>query len=263
MMPACTNRFRGAQQGLGLIELMIALVLGLVLVLGVVQVFLASHQTFDLQQRTSTLQEDARFVLSRLSSELRMINMHGCLDLTRLPTPARDAVPAELQQPIRFDAGVLRLVTADLNNEIFEVTTQRAVSNYGAQWLIATNCRDELRIAGSGTVEVMAGDILIPIRQLEYRLDSNRLQLRSNAAGHFETLIEGVAGWDVSFGLAGSADEPGVEGHYVDTLTSSDYGRIRSVRLGLQLSDSPGDLGAARVKTREFSLVVALRNRIN
>lgn len=250
-----------SQRGLSLVELMIALVLGLILVLGVVQVFLASQQAFSLQQRASALQEDARFVLSRLSSELRMVNMFGCLNLARLPASVRDQLPAELDQPIRFEAGVLTLVTADPNTELFASSTSRSVSDYGAQWLLATNCRNQVRMASSGQVSVAPGDVLIPLRQLQYRVHNHQLQVRSNAAGSYETLIEGVAGFEVSFGLAASAAEPGVQGHYVSSVDSTDAGRIRSVRLALQLSDSPADTQAARVQPRDYTLVATLRNR--
>lgn len=256
----CASR---AQRGFGLIELMIALALGLILVVGVVQVFLASNQTFNLQQRAAGLQEDARFVLSRMSSELRMVNMYGCLNLARLPESIRDTLPSELDQPIRFAGGVLTVVTADPNTELFAASATKPVSDYGAQWLIATNCRDDLRIAGSGSVSVEPGDILIPLRQLEYRVNDNQLQVRTNGAGSYETLIEGVAGFDVSFGLASAPDELVVDGNYVSSVASGDSNRIRSVRLALQLSDNPADTATARVRTQEYTLVAALRNRTN
>src|SRR5690554_7187115 len=50
------------------------------------------------------------------------------------------------------------------------------------------------------------------------------LQVRTNGAGNFETLIEGVASFGVQFGLAASADEDGVAGAYVATL-QPDEGR--------------------------------------
>lgn len=251
------------QAGFGLIELMIALTLGLILVAGVVQVFLASNQAFNVQQRASALQEDARFVLSRLSSELRMVNMYGCLNLSRLPESIRDSLPSQLDQPIRFDAGVLTLVTADPNSELFATSASKSVSDYGAQWLIATNCRNDLRIASSGSVSVEAGDILIPLRQLQYRVNNHQLQVRINDAGSYETLIEGVAGFDISFGLASSSNELMVDGNYVNSLASGDFNRIRSVRLALQLSDNPADTTSALVRIQEYTLVAALRNRTN
>jgi len=60
-----------AQSGLSLIELMISLVLGLVLVLGLIQVFLASRQTFATNDAMSKTQENGRFALEFIARSAR------------------------------------------------------------------------------------------------------------------------------------------------------------------------------------------------
>jgi type IV pilus assembly protein PilW len=247
--------------GFGLVELMIALVLGLILVLAVIQVFLASNQTFALQRKVAVTQEDARFVLTRMASEIRMVNMYGCLNRSRLANAS--SFPAELDVPISYDSGRLRIITADSNSEVFPTQTTRSVTGYGARWLMANDCRNEVRIIDSGTVVVNAGDVLIPLRQLEYRVDRHRLQVRSNDSGNFETLIEGVVGLTISFALAENPGDASVAGDYVSILASDEIGRIRSVRLALQLSDNPSSVGNATVSTQEYTVVAALRNRMN
>lgn len=67
------------QSGLSLIELMIALALGLVLTLGVVQVFLGSSQTYRLSDSLGKVQENVRFSLSTLQYDARMAGHFGCL----------------------------------------------------------------------------------------------------------------------------------------------------------------------------------------
>lgn len=67
------------QAGLSLIELMIALALGLVLTLGVTQIFLGSSQTYRLNDGLSVLQENLRFALSNLQYDSRMAGHYGCL----------------------------------------------------------------------------------------------------------------------------------------------------------------------------------------
>lgn len=67
------------QQGLSLVELMIALALGLVLTLGVIQVFTSASQTYRLTDRVAQLQEDMRFILGRMQQEVRMAGHVGCL----------------------------------------------------------------------------------------------------------------------------------------------------------------------------------------
>ena len=66
-------------KGFGLVEIMVALVLGLVVVLGVIQIFLASKNTYVTQNASARMQEDARFALSKLMQEIRLTGMYGCL----------------------------------------------------------------------------------------------------------------------------------------------------------------------------------------
>jgi len=66
------------QRGLGLVELMLAVLLSVFLVLAVVQVFLASSQTNRLQDDLSRLQENGRYAIDSLQQELRMAGYNGC-----------------------------------------------------------------------------------------------------------------------------------------------------------------------------------------
>ena len=66
-------------KGFGLIELLIALALSLIVVLGVVQIFIAAKNTYLSQNAAASMQEDARFVLSKMIQEIRMVGMFGCL----------------------------------------------------------------------------------------------------------------------------------------------------------------------------------------
>lgn len=266
-----TPGFGGRQRysGFGLIELLIALTLGLILVLGVVQVFLASKQTLVVQRAAAILQEDARYLLGRISQELRMVNMYGCLDLTRLPESIRSRIPASFNTPLIYStastSSVLTLVTAIPNSEIFTANTTRSARDYGARWLIVTNCRDteDLRIATADDLQVRPGDWVIPLRQVEYRVKDHVLQVRNNGACHFQTLIEGVVDLSLSFGLAATAQERQVSGGYIDEFAASQAERIRSVKLALQLSDNPQSPEAGQVRTQHFMQVVAIRNRID
>ncbi len=66
------------QRGLSLIELMIALLIGLVLLLGVIQVFSASHTAYTLSQGLARVQENGRFAIDYLSRDIRMAGHMGC-----------------------------------------------------------------------------------------------------------------------------------------------------------------------------------------
>ena len=51
-------------QGLSLVELMVALALGLILLAGLAQMFISSKQGYRIQESTSRLQENARFAVN-------------------------------------------------------------------------------------------------------------------------------------------------------------------------------------------------------
>ncbi|MGM0954233.1 MAG: PilW family protein [Pseudomonadota bacterium] len=67
------------QAGLSLVELIIALALGVVLTAGVARVFLGSSETYRTSDAIAYLQENLRFSLSRISRDVRMAGNKGCM----------------------------------------------------------------------------------------------------------------------------------------------------------------------------------------
>jgi type IV pilus assembly protein PilW len=89
--------------GLTLIELLVALVMGLVLMAGVVTVFVSNKQTYQLQDAMSRLQENGRLALLLLERDLRNAGAGSCLkSVTKvqnmLNTPS--SFPAFMGPPI-------------------------------------------------------------------------------------------------------------------------------------------------------------------
>lgn len=75
MRPAHVSR---TQRGLTLVELMVALVLGLLLMAVVGQVYLVNRATFTAQEQQGLLQEGGRFALEFLARDARMAGLTGC-----------------------------------------------------------------------------------------------------------------------------------------------------------------------------------------
>jgi type IV pilus assembly protein PilW len=67
------------QFGYSLIELMIAITIGLIVLGAVSSVFLTSNQTNKTQDNLARLQENARFVLNKMETDIRMAGYRGCL----------------------------------------------------------------------------------------------------------------------------------------------------------------------------------------
>lgn len=80
MKPSISNRRRfAAQLGLTMVELMVALLLGLLLTGGAIQVFLANRATYEFNNGLQRLQENGRFALDALAYNVRMAGFLGCL----------------------------------------------------------------------------------------------------------------------------------------------------------------------------------------
>ncbi len=66
------------EKGLTLVELMVAMVIGLVLVGGVIQIFVSNKQAYRVQEAMSRVQENGRFAIEIFSRNTRMAGFTGC-----------------------------------------------------------------------------------------------------------------------------------------------------------------------------------------
>ncbi len=72
------KKLQEQQSGLSLVELMVALVIGLVLTAGAIQIFISNKQTYRLESELSRMQETGRFIVDTISKEIRMAGYTGC-----------------------------------------------------------------------------------------------------------------------------------------------------------------------------------------
>ncbi|HWT69049.1 MAG TPA: prepilin-type N-terminal cleavage/methylation domain-containing protein [Pseudomonas sp.] len=232
------------QRGFGLIELLIALTLSLIVVLGVVQVFIAAKNTFVSQNSAAAIQEDARFVLSKMIQEIRMVGMFGCLGTITDASLGGTFNPSQIT-PISWDNANLRLtlVTADVGS-----------SGGTPTWTVVSDCRSSAT-AYSDLRAPAAGQQAFPIRRLIYSLKNGQLTMGVGTGTPSQfVLVDNVSAFNVSFGLASSATDTAASSY---SSNPSDPARIRSVRLSLTLTD-PNN----RVSSQTFNVVAALRNRL-
>lgn len=233
-----------ASKGFGLIELLIALALSLVVVLGVAQIFIAAKNTYVSQNTAAGMQEDARFVLSKMIQEIRMVGMFGCLDMIIDASSAGNFSASQIT-PISWDNANLKLtlVTADVGG-----------SGGVPTWTVISDCRNTAT-AYTGARTPTSGLLAFPIRRLVYSFSNNQLLMGSGAGTPTQqVLVNNVSAFNVSFGLASLATDTAASSY---SSNPSDPARIRSVRLTLTLSD-PND----RVHEQTFNVVAALRNRL-
>lgn len=75
-----TSRQPERMRGFTLVELMVAMTIGLIILAAVSTLFVSSKQTYSTQDRLARLQENARFAMQFIIKDLRLAGDFGCLD---------------------------------------------------------------------------------------------------------------------------------------------------------------------------------------
>jgi len=230
-------------RGFGLIELMIAITLGLIVVLGVTQIFVAAKSTYLAQNTAAGMQEEARFILSKMTREIRMVGMFGCLATSAIDTSAAADFLAVAHTPITWNSAgnALTLVTADIGG-----------NGVAPAWTILSDCRTTATAVPRAGVPV-AGQMAFPLRKQIYALRNNQITV-TGGEGPAAGLVSNVRTFSVSFGIATSATSIAVSSY---SSNPADPATIRSVRLQMTLYDPNG-----QVADQQYSVVAALRNRL-
>jgi type IV pilus assembly protein PilW len=232
----------GSIRGFSLVELLLALAVGLVLVLGGSQVLIGSRATHASQQAAMLLQDDARFVLGKMLQDIRQAGMFGCL-----ATAFIENAPPAFDRPVSWSAGAgsksLTLVTADVGGE-----------GGKPDWTVLSDCTGSARAHMGNTAAPAPGQIRFALRQLTYTFESGQLKVSTPAAPAKAVLVDNVQAFDISFGVA--ANPAAMEVVRYDE-SPADNALIRSVRIRMTLQDPSG-----QVQDQTYSVVAALRNRL-
>lgn len=132
-----------SQRGLTLVELMVSLVLSLVLMLGAMQLFSSSKQTYQLSDSLARVQENGRFALDLIVRDLRLGGYTGCkaeLDFSNLLTISDPAAPE--QWAYDFARPVFAYDGGDTDSPV-TFPTAPSSGSAGAAWVLG-NANDEV-----------------------------------------------------------------------------------------------------------------------
>lgn len=137
--------------GFSLVELMVAMVLGLLLVAAATQVFLSNRASYRFNEALATIQDNGRFALHTLTHDLRMSGYSGCprsLD-PNVSVISQDAVDAGVDEEDLFASialpGADLPATAIADSDAFLVAYLRdhgvrvSVDSVGAEFKTAAN----------------------------------------------------------------------------------------------------------------------------
>lgn len=93
------------QSGFTIVEIMISMLLGLIMMVGVVSLVIGNKRSFQEQNETSRIQENARFAIQMLIEDIRMAGYVGCQ-----PNQANDAAVNNNLNGITNDDFLLSMV---------------------------------------------------------------------------------------------------------------------------------------------------------
>ncbi len=131
--------FRRSQQGLTLVEMMVAMTIGLVLLGGVITVLTSSQQTYRVNEALARMQENARYAFQFLSRDIRMAGYWGCGGYTV--------------------AGYESLKGTETANNGPDTLTVRGVEGDSNQILSHSHSSSEIKVASIG--ELKANDMVL------------------------------------------------------------------------------------------------------
>lgn len=209
--------------GLSLVELMIAMVLGLLITAAVVQLFLTNRQTYNVQQGVASIQEQGRFAVDFLAQEM-MTAGYG-----------NDGKAFA----IASDIGGGRSSDGTLSDSV------RALFKYDGATELADSGFD-LKDCSGGTLNVASDDDFSPVSTpwKEYGVardgNGNGVLMCRDSDGSSNPLIDNVEAFQVLYGVTNDPDSSYAT-HYQTASQIAAGGaqpKIVSVRFGVLLASS-------------------------
>jgi type IV pilus assembly protein PilW len=268
------------QLGFGLIELMIALVLGLLVIGAAFAVFQSNQATYRANEGLNRIQENARVAFELMSRDLRAAGGSACSSASVMETADANSLLFR-DTPVTGTATALTVTSGD--DAAYRVTgsTAQSVTLDNAQiadakqafnnndWLILCNARKsfivQANVVTTDTITFKdplpssyvptadefappAAIVIARLRSTRWYLDGTTLRV-SRLGGAGEAVAEGVQNLTVSYLQSGGGD-------YV--ATPSDWAAVTAVRVNMTLIGQNVD---GRPFTRSVSNVVSLRSR--
>lgn len=252
---------RQRQSGFGLVEIMVALVVGLLVVAGLVQIYLSNKQSYTVQEAQSRLQENVRLASIYLTSNIAKAGFRQNFQDGESDIFTKGIISGTNDGGAGTPAGTLA------NTDTITIRFQRDG--------IITDCHgSEL------PKDTSLGDIVTNV----FRVDANNELECSNKGGAPTTwrpVLEDVQDMQVLYGEDTDAD--GAVDQYRNGANVSDFSNVLSVRLALLLASNddvkptaesksytlldknvttPPASAPDRIQRRVIERVIALRNRL-
>jgi type IV pilus assembly protein PilW len=239
-------RYTGkTQRGMSVIELMIALAIGLFLTAGLISLFVNSKQSYRLNENMARLQENARFAMTFIARDIRMTDYRGCLKDGR----KADALAGVNNDPKGYE---------DSDSISLSWQTNRCDRDIDGDGDVD---KDDEEPASTTTVVYWIEDKDDGIGPRLFRT----IEV-GGVVGDEQELVRGIEGLMILYGE--DTDGEDIYGnyapsYYVDAGNITDMANVMSVKFTLIARTIEDNLTSSGGRiTRSFSATVALRNRL-
>jgi type IV pilus assembly protein PilW len=245
------------QSGFSLVEIMIALIIGLFLLGGLLQLFSGAQQTYRMQRNLARLQENGRFALDFLAHDVRMTGYWGCMTSSSGDVSGAAGASAVPDTMILQGAFVLT-PTGICGSPVNSANSCGAV-----------NCFTDLTSTITYTISTPAVSSTMPNPTITLYRNTNNVP---------NPLIEGIENMKILYGV--DSDGDGVANYYLPAnplWVAVDWIKVISIRISLLVATLDDHLttqlmtytynGVTTTPTdykirRVFNTTIALRNRL-
>lgn len=230
--------FSRSQQGLGLLELLVAMVIGLIVVGGSIQLFSSSKRSYRVQEATARIQENARFAMVFMGQQIRMAGFRG------LDTDPSISLAAAFQADVTngFSAGQV-VLGADVATAVESIHDEITIRYQGAGTWYADPVLNCLGVPlASGAPPVVSRFFVSANNELSCRV----------VGGAAQPLISNVQDMEIWYGIDTDIDAETTSANaYVSAATIAaeiagagrfSWNSVRSVRIALLLQSEEDNL---------------------
>lgn len=233
-----------AIRGLTMVEVMIALAVGLILTLGAVQIFISSKQGYRANEGIAQIQENGRYALHFLARDIRGGSFWGCAQDAEMESQVNNTGPVDFDdEPVIGDDGGSDTLTLRMADQSTGVAVSTQMANPGDPVVVAdssgfavgdvaviTDCAsaDVFMVTannvGTGALSHAAGAptngiqndsaqlrksygtdaMVFEANETTYQINANGLQRTIN--GQAQALVDDVAGMQILYGVDADTD---------------------------------------------------------
>lgn len=202
------------QKGFSLVELMVAMVIGLIITAGVLNVFAGTKQSYRAVQASSEVQDNARYAMEVLQQNIR----HGGYVLNTWEPSANQLKiinnPVDGTQSSDGASGSSDTITIQYQNNTEDCLGQATVNTTTPSFLAVNT----------------------------FTVNANN-ELTCTAGGNTLALVEGVLNMQVLYGVDSDLDR--VADRYVNATNVTNWTQVVSVRIGLLMMNRENNVTTA------------------